>query len=729
MPRSPDRRAVAAALAGSLLALAAPPTAMAAPPFRVLDALASARVVSLAPSPVARAPAEAPAGPVSVAIPADAAWAPVAADRAAAIGAPAGVALWHLDVRLPTHDVESVSLSLGGHVLPPWRRQSAQPVVPGFFYQPGGFVPAGLYVALAAGQRPHGRAGALRFAPSAAERARRLAAAGGVPDPVALASVVERRHLARPALLVPAGTALEVSLTPPADARLHTALARAAAPLAVAGSETTLRLGVVAAGAPVWLVERRFADPPAPGDDWLPLEADLSPWAGQPVSLRIEVAAADPGAAPLHFLADPEVRGPPTAAARPNLLLVVIDGLRADRLDADHTPNLLRLARTGVQFRQARAPAPWTRPSIASLFTGVPPARHGVVTEAPDAALPADLPTLASVLRAAGHATAAFSANLHLAPPFGLARGFSRARVLHEDGAQLRDALLAHLERDAPEPWFAFAFLMDSHHPFRHRPEFDRSSAIAAPLRNAAELGAAGDRGARGVPEPTPDEVRKLAALYEENVRYADARVGEILDALVARGQLARTLVVVVADHGEAFGEHGSFFHGHDLHDGVLRVPLLVAGPGVPAGVVRDDPVSLVDLPATLLAWIGVAPGALPGRDLRTPCEGGERACAQLFSTRFRGADQAALLAPPFKLIVDRRRGRAQLFDLVADPGERTDLAAAQPERVRALADLLRQRIADAERAATAAPEPAKPAPALDPATVEALRALGYVSE
>jgi arylsulfatase A-like enzyme len=729
MPRSPHGRAVAvAALAGLVLALAAPPTA--APALRVLDALERARVVSLAPAPAAGAAATALEGPVELAIPADAAWAPVPAGRAAAIGAPEGVALWHLDVLLPIAEAESVALSLGGRALPVWRRGTAKPVVPGFFYQPGGFVPAGLYVALEAGQGPRGIVGTVRFAPTAAERARRLAAAGGMPDPAALASVVERRHVARPALLVPAGTALEVSLTPPAGARLHTALARAAAPLAAAaGSETTLRLGVVATGVPTWLVERRFADPPAPGDDWLPLEADLSPWAGKPVALRIELAAADPGAAPLHFLADPEVRGPPAGSARPNLLLLVIDGLRADRIAAEHTPHLMRLASTGLHFRQARAPAPWTRPSIASLFTGVPPARHGVVTEAPDAVLPADLPTLASVLRAAGHATAAFSANLHLAPPFGLARGFSLARVVHEDGAKLRDALLTHLERDPPEPWFAFAFLMDTHHPFRHRPEFDRSSAIAAPLRNAAELGASRDRGARGVPEPTPDEVRKLSALYEENVRYADARVGELLDALAARGELARTLVVVVADHGEAFGEHGSFFHGHDLHDDVLRVPLLVAGPGVPAGVVRDDPVSLVDLPATLLAWLDVAPGALPGRDLRTPCAGGESACAQLFETRFRGADQAALLAPPFKLIVDRRLGREQLFDLAADPGEGNDLAAAQPERVRALAGLLQQRIADAGAAAPAGPQPAKPAPALDPATVEALRALGYVSE
>lgn len=712
-----------------LVASAGADAARAAGPLRLLDALERARLVSLAPAANSAKAAPASSGArVELSIPAAAPWERVAPDRAKAIGAPADASLWRLELRLPTADVDGVELSRGGAPLPVWRRQGPQRVVPGFLYQPGGFLAPGLYLALPAGEDPRGTGALVRYSPNPADRAQRLAAAGGRPDPRELATVVERAHVARPALLVPAGTALEVPVVPPPGARLAAELAREAPPLAGDTAATTLRLGVVAAGETTWLVERRFVEPPRGDEAWLALDADLSPWAGREVALRLEVAAEGAGAAPLHYLAEPELRGAATTAPPPNLLLLVLDGLRADRLDAARTPNLVRLAGAGLWLQQARTITPWTRPSIASLFTGVPPARHGVASEAPDAALPPDLPTLAGVLRAAGYSTAAFSANLHLDPAFGLVRGFSRARVVHEDGAALRDAVLAHVASPAPEPWFVFAFLMDTHHPFRHRPEFDRSSGIAAPLRSAAELGAGRDRAARGVAEPTPAEVRKLEALYDENVRYVDARVGELLDGLAARGALARTIVVVAADHGEAFGEHGSYFHGHDLHEEVLRVPLLVAGPGVPAGEIRVDPVSLVDLPGTLLAWLGAGAGALPGRDLRRPCAGADGACAQAFETRFRGADQAALLDAPYKLIVDRRAGRKQLFDLARDAGEREDLAAAQPARVRALEAQLRERLAAAASAAPRTPAAAAPG-GVDPETAEALRALGYVNE
>lgn len=691
-------------------------------PVRLLDALDRARLVSLAPA-AGVAPAAPADGPVELAIPAAAPWEVVPPGPAAALGAPVDASLWRLEMRLPTADVGSVALWRGGEPLRVWKREGRERVVPGFLYQPGGFVAPGLYLLLPPGDDPRVSGARVRYAPNAADRAQRLVAAGRLPAARALAAVVERAHVARPALLVPAGTALEVPVVPPAGARLVTELAREAPPLGGDTVSTTVRIGVVADGTPTWLVERRFDAPPRADEGWLAQEADLAPWAGREVRIRLEVVAAGAGVAPRHYLADPELRGGPAAGAPPNLLLLVLDGLRADRVDAERTPNLMRLARAGTWFQQARTIAPWTRPSVASLFTGVPPARHGVVSERPDALLP-ELPTLAGVLRAAGYATAAFSANRHLDPAFGLARGFSRARVGDEDGAALRDIVLAHLGAQAPEPWFVFAFLMDTHFPLRHRPEFDRSSGIAAPLRNAAELGPGYDRAARGVAEPTPDEVRKLEALYDENVRYADARVGELLDGLAARGALARTIVVVTADHGEAFGEHGSFFHGHDLHDELLRVPLFVAGPGVPAGATRTDPVSLVDLPATLLAWLGVGTGTLPGRDLREACTGADGACAQVFETRFRGANQVALVDPPYKLIVDRRLRRRLLFDLARDAGERENLAAAQPERVRALEAELRERLAQAKGAA-----PRAPAARVEPETAEALRALGYVNE
>jgi arylsulfatase A-like enzyme len=416
---------------------------------------------------------------------------------------------------------------------------------------------------------------------------------------------------------------------------------------------------------------------------------------------------------------------------RHNLIVVVVDGLRGDRVDASESsrlPAIARLAREGLLFSGARSAAPWTRASIATLFTGVLPSQHGVETEAPGDVLPETLPTLAQQLRSAGYETAAFSANLHLDPAFGLARGFGESRAFYEDG---RDVLAQAQQwiSQASEPYFAFVFLMDTHHPWRHRPEHDLSSEIDAPLRSAAELGAAASRPARGVAEPTGEEVRKLVALYDENARYVDARLGEFRTWLAQRGAFERTLFVVTADHGEAFGEHGDFFHGHDVFEELVRVPLVLRGPGIPSGSLRSDAVSLADLGTSLLRWLGV-PGAerVPGRDLRAPCGGRPDECASFFETRFRGADLAGVVAPPWKLVLERKTGRSALFGLGRTPLERNDVSAVESERSAALGALLSRQLGDARRARAEGSTP-KADSAIDPATAEALRALGYVTD
>lgn len=210
----------------------------------------------------------------------------------------------------------------------------------------------------------------------------------------------------------------------------------------------------------------------------------------------------------------------------------------------------------------------------------------------------------------------------------------------------------------------------------------------------------------REIPESRPRPRSRSSRRSTTRTRYADRRLAELLDALEERGALENAVVAVTADHGEAFGEHGDCFRGSNLYDELLRVPLVLVGPGLEPGAVRGNPVSLVGLRAVLLELGGAAtdPG-VDSESLLHPCQG--QSCATCASTRWRRHDLASVLRWPFKLIRDRRDGFSRVFDLSRDPGEQHDLATEQAER------------------GTAGPRTG--ARGVDPETVEALRALGYM--
>jgi arylsulfatase A-like enzyme len=390
-----------------------------------------------------------------------------------------------------------------------------------------------------------------------------------------------------------------------------------------------------------------------------------------------------------------------------DLVLISIDTLRADRLgsygrDGAGTPHLDRLARRGARFSDAMAPAPLTLPSHASLFTGLDPSRHGVRHNGLYA-LDASADTLAERLQAAGFRTGAFVASVALAARHGLDQGFERytepggdqARGLfflaERPAAQVNRDALAWLDTlDPGERMFLFVHYMEPHAPFEPpEPELSRF---------------AGDR-------------------YQGEVAASDRAVGELLAHLAARDRLRRALVAVVGDHGESLGEHGERSHGIFVYQSALHVPLLRAGPGVPGARVVDEPVSLVDLMPTLLAAVGLAaePG---GRGLWPALRGGSLGPRALYGESF-----APRLDFGWSELRVWRRGaakwidapRPELYDLEADPAERVDLAARQPERARALADELAAHLAAGGAEASRRIE-------LPEAAREALAALGYLS-
>jgi arylsulfatase A-like enzyme/Tfp pilus assembly protein PilF len=391
-----------------------------------------------------------------------------------------------------------------------------------------------------------------------------------------------------------------------------------------------------------------------------------------------------------------------------SLLLVTIDTLRADRVGAygyaePTTPVLDALAARGVRFEQAQSAAPLTGPSHATILTGHYPPVHGVRDNA-RFALSERTRTLAELLRDRGYETAAFVAAYPLAGAFGFARGFasfdeglhasaSAGGVAQRSGDEVADAAGAWLRARTGRPFFAWMHLFDPHEPYQ---------------------------------PPSPFRER-FASGYDGEVAFADAQLGRVLDALRDSGRLERTLVAVLSDHGEGLGEHGETTHGLLLYESTLRVPLVLAGPGVPGGRVVRERVGTIDLFPTLGALLGMElPEGLPGRDLRRSFEGGTLPGAGLYSESLYGrlncrwAPLRGWTRRGVKLV---EGGRSELYELEADPGERRDRSRDEAARTTGLREELSRTVA----AMAPGGDRAEPR-AVSGEAAERLRALGYVA-
>ncbi len=347
-----------------------------------------------------------------------------------------------------------------------------------------------------------------------------------------------------------------------------------------------------------------------------------------------------------------------------NALLVTLDTTRADALScygvhAGTTPHLDALAAEGVLYERASTVAPLTLPAHASILTGLVPLRHGVRDNGlwP---LPESARTLAERAAEAGCETAAFVAAVVLDESFGLAQGFERydapeppseQRTSHyaeRDARAVIDAALAwYAARDRSRPFLAWVHLFDPHSPYAPPEAFRRGSA--------------------------PDE------LYRGEVAWADHELGRLLDALRADGTLARTLVLVAGDHGEAFGEHGEVSHGPFCYEPTLRVPFLVRDPGeARPGRRSRELVSVADVAPTLAEALGLAPE--PGLDGVSLFR---RAVPESRGVYFES--YTGYLSLGWSPLAGWRDARGKylhsseplLFDPVADPGEERDLLAA----------------------------------------------------
>jgi arylsulfatase A-like enzyme len=417
---------------------------------------------------------------------------------------------------------------------------------------------------------------------------------------------------------------------------------------------------------------------------------------------------------------------------------VTVDTMRADHLGAygyprRTSPRIDALARRGLLFRNAETVQSATWPALTSLHTGLHPSAHGVIWNGWKPR--ARFVTLADLLRARGYETGAFLANMKGTehPGFSrlfLARGADQAA---EDRAAT-DAAIAQLERVRDRPFFVWLHLVSPHADYAPPPGYDTfASSTGSTLGGrVTDLVAARERGAM----LTEAEVAHVVGLYDGEIAYADAQVGRVLDALRAFGLERRTLVVLAADHGEDLHEHNRyFFHSPSMYSSSLRIPLILALPGVlPRGGETDEPASLVDVAPTVLGLLGLpAPstfqgvnllpgGALPARPARSAVF--SETNGRIFSV---STPEWRLVYNPESLVPEAPGGaypigRTELFDRRRDPREQGNVAALHPRTVHALvAEVEAWRRRDLREDAASAVQ------TIDPATAEELRALGYI--
>ncbi len=434
---------------------------------------------------------------------------------------------------------------------------------------------------------------------------------------------------------------------------------------------------------------------------------------------------------------------PPVAQNTPpvarNLVLISIDTLRADHLGCygyplPTSPALDRLAEEGVLWERALANSPWTLPSHASILTGLFPRSHGVISSS--ATLPEQIPTLASVLAAAGFQTLGLVNSPQLLSRHGLDRGFTTFKYFpaREEGRRIRSA---HHQVDqaitwlaaSEQPFFLFLHNYDVHSAYDPSPEF--ANIFARPFAGQMQATTAELIAVRqGKTTLSAAALKHVIDLYDGGIREVDSALSRLFGFFESSGLAANTVIILTSDHGEELLDHGGVLHGRTMYRELLHVPLIMRGPGVAAGRRVDRLAQPSDILPTALAMLGIAaPQKRDGQSLiaatRDQAERilGERwAFAEADHNRPEGDNTLAMVQNErFKLILDLSSDRTELFDHQRDPDERSDLARFEPDTVRHLRSRLDQYLAHGQR------QTAEASP-LSERDREELRALGYLN-
>ena len=453
---------------------------------------------------------------------------------------------------------------------------------------------------------------------------------------------------------------------------------------------------------------------------------DLHRWTGRRVLIRarergfhprtMSWVAASVDGDDLAALAEP-----PSGA--PDLLLYVIDALRPSSLGAyggwGPTPHLDRLARRGALAPRVVSTTSWTRPAVASLFSGLSVTGHGVRRET---GLPERAVTLAERLTLRGYRCHAIYANHHIDRIWGFDQGFrsfvappppdpKRGGLRHNHSGEVRARLRQLLEVDSgPGPRFFYIHVVDPHAPYETPEWLLPESRPEVNLRDIR----------RRVGTISPSLLEQIRLRYRGAVAYADHEFARVRLLLGQRTDLDELVVAVTSDHGEAFLEHGQLGHGKTTYQEEIRIPLILQGAGLAGTLAARRWYSLADVPPTLLSLVGItASGTRHGADVRSASPG--FVVSELLDLP---RPRRAILHGDWKMIRIEGRGRQELFHLGADPLE-LDGRRLQSGPWEELAQKL-QRWQDA-MAQSRVDDEAGDLPEPGPDVIENLRALGYI--
>lgn len=452
-----------------------------------------------------------------------------------------------------------------------------------------------------------------------------------------------------------------------------------------------------------------------------------------------------------------------------NVLLITIDSLRQDFVGASRngkavSPRIDGLASNGAVFSEAVANGSNTPSSFPSILTSTYPLMFGGYRY-----LDGVRPFVAETVRNAGFETVAYHSNPHLGPDMNYHQGFDRfndrgssdeesdigllnsakntveqridpdsrlygilRRAWHllslttnssayADATEISDSAIEWIdERDPDQPFFTWLHYMDVHYPFT--PPEEHLDALDVERPSNRQIAKLNGRMQENPAKLTEDDREQLLDLYRAEIHYTDAQIGRVLDRLADANELENTIVIVTGDHGEAFGEHGRYGHHPYLYDELLRVPLILNGPGLDAGTVVDDQVSLIDIGPTLYDLTGVeTPEAVQGESL-VPLIDGEESDERVALCTALGGDTLAAKTTEWKCFWRVRDGEVELYDLEEDPEETNDVSAQRPEVVERFKGELESYLEAAEATDIDLPDPT-----VTNETKGRLRDLGYV--
>lgn len=429
------------------------------------------------------------------------------------------------------------------------------------------------------------------------------------------------------------------------------------------------------------------------------------------------------------------VANPSIAPRRHNIVLYVVDTLRADHLGCygysrPTSPNIDAFAQQAQRFTNASAQASWTRPATASILTGATPLRHGARTLRQPIA--EHVPTLAQILKGAGYSTGGFVTNFNVAPQWGFARGFDTFRYFPEDEASdevhvaastVHRDVVRWLDERTAQLFFLYVHASDPHAPYTSA--FDRAATFGFDGDREAMLAASRRLRAiqRNPRQQEPEFLKSLTAAYDAEIASTDAAFGSLIEELQRRRLYDDTIVIVTSDHGEEFFDHTGFEHGKTLYQEQLHIPLIVRIPGDrDAGREQTKLARQIDIVPTVLDAIGIQPPpSVEGRSLLAQ-DAADSPAESLSETRLGRRRVQAITADGYKVIrgADRNGIRTETFDLSTDPHEAHNIA--DERAVTTGYGLARLRGWQAQGASGAPPSVAID----DPATEERLRALGY---